>query len=295
MSRFNFKGVITALATPFQKGALDMSSFKKLIKQQLDSGIQGFVVGGTTGESPTLHSTELKELVRVAQVEVGKQVPIIVGTGANSTPKTVEATRLAAEWGADAALVVTPYYNKPPQRGLMEHFLAVQSNSTIPLILYNVPSRTVTELTLDTIKALSKVDRIVGIKEATGKMKFAKSIVDNTADDFLVLSGDDATAVDMNLLKGDGVISVISHIIPKQFVSLIERAQNGDKSAVAEYKKFSELLRLLYVETNPIPLKTALYQMGIFASPELRLPMVKLADEHVEPLRACLTELGVIA
>lgn len=294
MSPFQFKGIITALATPFHRGALDTSSFKKLLEHQLKNGVQGFVVGGTTGESPTLSTSELRELVKIAQGEVGKKIPIIVGTGTNSTHKTIENTRAAADLGADAALVVVPYYNKPPQRGMVEHFKAVRAASPIPIILYNVPGRTIASLSPESVAELSQVEGIVGIKEAAGDMKIAKKMMELAKRNFVFLSGDDGTFLDFTELGGHGVISVSSHVICRQMRDLFEQVKHGDKKAKSEYKRYDRLMKLLSVEANPIPVKMALHQMGIFSSPELRLPLVKLDEIHTNAMYTELKELQII-
>lgn len=294
MTSFDFRGVISALVTPFKKGALDISSYKALIHHQLQNGVQGFVVGGTTGESPTLKLEELKELVLVTRSEVSGQVPVIVGTGKNSTAATQDLTQLAASWGADAALVVVPYYNKPPQRGLIEHFNAIRTTCNIPIILYNVPSRTVASLSFESVVELSKEDRIIGIKEATGDLAFNEQIIAATPQDFLMLSGDDATCVQLALNGGDGVISVISQLIPRALRDLMDRATDGEDKAVTEYKKFGRLMELIYREANPIPVKMALHKMGLIASPELRLPLIKASDELTQDLVAELQRLELM-
>ncbi len=294
MSPFQFKGIITALATPFHRGALDIGSFKKLIEHQLKNGVQGFVVGGTTGESPTLSASELRELVKTAQSEVGKKIPIIVGTGTNSTHKTIENTQAAAELGADAALVVVPYYNKPPQRGLVEHFKAVRAASPIPIILYNVPGRTVAALSPESVAELSQVEGIIGIKEAAGDMKIAKKMMDESKKNFLFLSGDDGTFLDFAELGGHGVISVSSHVIPKVMRDLFEELKHGNAKAKTEYNRYDRLMKLLFVEANPIPVKMALHHMGLFNSPELRLPLVKLEEKLSKELYNELKELQII-
>ncbi len=293
-SPFDFRGCLTALVTPFKKGALDISSFKALIKHQLDGGVQGFVIGGTTGESPNLKLEELKELVKIAQAEVGGRVPIVVGTGSNSTAKSVELTALAGSWGADAALIVVPYYNKPPQRGLLEHYRAIHSAGHLPLILYNVPGRTITSLTLETIVTLAREERIIGIKEATGDLKFADQILADTPEEFLLLSGDDATCLDLVQRGGDGVISVLSHVIPGPLRKLMDDAANQQKGFAAEFAKYKRLTDLLFVEANPIPVKMALHLMGVIASPELRLPLVRATEEISQQLQSELEKLGLV-
>ncbi len=289
---FDLTGVITALVSPFIKGALDLTSFRRVIRHQLDQGVQGFVVNGTTGESPTLKAEEVKELLKAAQSEVGGQVPIIMGTGSNSTSKTLELTRLAADLNADAALVVTPYYNKPPQRGLIEHFSTVAEAVKIPMILYNVPARTGVQIEPETVSELSRHKNIVGIKEATGDLVLMKKMKELCPPEFVFLSGDDETCVEFCLQGGQGVISVLSHVIPKELVQLVEGARSGDKMAVKSFKRYLNLTQALFTEANPIPVKMALFQMGQLQSPELRLPLVTLAADKIESLEVLIKEVS---
>ena len=289
MKSSKFGGVITALATPFDGGDVDYGSLKKLVRAQLDQGVNGFVVNGTTAESPTLARDEVKQIFDLVKAESAGQVPLIVGTGSNSTAKTVEFTREAGKWGADAVLVVVPYYNKPPQRGLLAHFKEVAKASLVPVITYNVPSRTVAGLEAATVGELSRVDNIVGIKEATGNMQLLEEIKTVSAKNFVLLSGDDGTCVDFCAKGGHGVISVSSHIIAKDMAAHIEGKTD------LEYKnKFKDFMRLLYVEANPIPLKMALHWMGIFATPDMRLPLTYLDEKFHKEFKACLQNLGLI-
>ena len=294
MKKFDFRGVITAIVTPFKKGEVDFVSFKNVLHHQLQNGVQGFVVGGTTGESPTLTLNELKELFLLAKSEVAGQVPVIVGTGNNSTAASVELTRQAASWGADGGLVVVPYYNKPPQRGLVEHFKTIGRASALPILLYNVPGRTITSLSLESVAELSKETGIVGIKEASGEVAFGEQIISVTPQNFVMLSGDDGTCVQLNLNGGDGVISVVSHVIPRELRALMDRATDGDDKVIQEYKRYSRLIDLLFKEANPIPVKMALYKMGLIASPELRLPLVEASDELTSALQEELRKLGIV-
>ena len=289
------KGVITALVTPFQRGEVDYASYRKLIRAQLDQGVEGFVINGTTGESPCLNFNETEKLFEVAKHEVGGAVPLIIGTGSNSTRKTVEFTRAANAWGPDAVLVVVPYYNRPPQRGLVAHFTEVARASTAPLLLYNVPSRTVTQLEPDTVIALSTVENIAGLKDATGDLAILEQIKAGVPADFTLLSGDDGTCVDFAARGGAGVIAVASHVIGREMRRAIDDARAGDAGAAVGYRnKFAPLLKALYLEPNPIAVKMALHWMGLIASPELRAPLVPLDERHHEELRACLRNLAKI-
>lgn len=278
----NFKGVITALITPFQKGQIDFESLERLIDFQLQKGVQGFVINGTTAESPTLSSAEREAIFRFAKERVPKNFPLIMGTGSNSTAKTIEESKEAEKFGADAILVVVPYYNKPPQRGLLEHFKSIADSIHIPNILYNVPSRTITFLELETIKKLSEHPNIYGIKEASGNIEMVHQIRQSCGESFILLSGDDATYDDFMKAGGDGVISVASHIIPEIIIQQ-KASENLD------------LIDLLFVEANPIPVKKALHLMGIIKSPECRLPLVTLADTHAEKLKKVMKQKGLLS
>ncbi len=278
----NFKGVFTALITPFQNGKIDYESLERLIQFQLKEGVQGFVINGTTAESPTLSAAERESIFKFVKARVGKAFPLIMGTGSNSTAKTIEESKEAEKLGADAILVVVPYYNKPPQRGLLEHFKAVADATQIPNILYNVPSRTITFLELETIKKLSEHPNILGIKEASGQIELDQQIRKTCGESFLLLSGDDGTYDEFMAAGGDGVISVASHIIPKAML---------DKKA----KDNRELIDMLFVEANPIPVKKALHLMGIISSPECRLPLVTLAEVHTEKLKKLMKQKGLIS
>lgn len=290
-----FKGVFTALITPFKNLKIDFISLEKLVKQQLASKIEGFVVNGTTAESPTLQGDEVSEIFKKVKSWTKGQVPLILGTGSNSTEKTIVNTRQAAEMGADAALVVVPYYNKPPQQGLYLHFKAVAEASKIPIILYNVPGRTITTLEPDTIEKLSEIKTIIGIKEASGNMDMQKKIINKTHKDFILLSGDDATYADFLQNKGDGVISVATHIIPEVFVAITNAARKGCYDEAHSFlKKYKNLIDLLFVEANPIPVKKALLMMGIIESDQLRLPLVEMSQTGGLKLKTEMTNLGII-
>ncbi len=290
----DFSGVFTALVTPFKQGEIDWNSLKRLIRQQLDAGIDGFVVCGTTGESPTLSESEKLALFDFVKAEVSRQVPLVMGTGTNSTSDSIRATQAAAARGADAALVVVPYYNKPPQRGLFQHYQKIAESSDLPIILYNVPGRTITRLEIQTIAELSHLPNIIGIKEATGDVDFGARVVKETRDDFLVTSGDDGTFLDLIAVGGQGVISVASHILPNKFVDWCARARCGDLSAREEFSAIADLNSYLYVEANPIPIKMALHLMGIIDSPELRLPLVQLAEPYKAELKSKMEKAGLL-
>ncbi len=291
----NLKGVFTALITPFKDQKIDYVSLEKLVKQQLNGKVEGFVVNGTTAESPNLKSDEVAEIFKKIKSWTKGNVPLIMGTGSNSTEKTITATRQAQEMGADAALVVVPYYNKPPQQGLYLHFKAVAEATTLPVILYNVPGRTITSLEPDTVARLAEIKNVVGIKEATGNIELEKKIIEKVHKEFVMLSGDDGTYADFLKNKGHGVISVATHVIPEAFVSITNAARAGKHDEAANIiQKYKKLIDLLFIEANPIPVKRALQFMGIVASAELRLPLVEMSSEASEKLKAEMKTLGLV-
>lgn len=289
-------GVITALVTPFKDGAIDKRSFAKLIRQQMDQGVDGFVVNGTTGESPNLLPDEVRVLFDMAKSESGGEVTLIVGTGGNSTARTCEFSAEVSRWQPDALLVVVPYYNRPPQRGLLQHFSQVASASSVPVLLYNVPSRTVATLESKTVIELSQQARIAGIKEASGDLSILSAIKSGVSPEFSLLSGDDASFADFCACGGHGVISVSSHIIGAEMKATLERVRQGDQRAAGDYKaRFAPLMKGLYCEANPIPVKMALYWMGVIESPELRLPLSALDEKLHREFKECLKSLGKLS
>lgn len=289
-----FKGVISALVTPFKNGEVDYASLEKLVQYQLNQKINGFVVNGTTGESPTLSKSEVRKIFSVIRATVGLDFPLILGTGSNSTEKTIEDTKIAEELGADAALVVVPYYNKPPQRGLVQHFKAVARSTNMPIILYNVPGRTITHMTIETIVELSEFKNIIGIKEASGDLKFDKELKEKLKSDFIFLSGDDGTYLDFLNLGGHGIISVMSNLITKQCIDWTSLAMNGKVSeAQADFAKYKKLIDAMYVEANPIPLKWMLCKKNIIASAEARLPLCELDTKFHGELELIMKNAGL--
>ena len=289
----NTLDLVTALITPFREGKVDYVSFRRLLKSQISAGVKAFVINGTTAESPSLENHEVQTLFDVARGEVGSSVSLIVGVGLNSTEKTLSWAKTVEKWKPEMLLAVTPYYNKPPQRGLIRHFKALAEKVSLPIILYNVPQRTGVSLTTDTVVELSSVENIVGIKEASGNLSLGKEILDQT-EDFFVLSGDDASFLDLILEGGSGVISVISHIIPKPLSHLISLAKKRDRSSLEEYKKYAKLVKALYKESNPIPVKMALHLMNLIDSPEMRLPLVSLSEELQDELKNLMNSLELL-
>jgi len=282
-------GVITAIVTPFKNGKFDKKSYLRLLHAQMNDGIRGFVVGGTTGESPTLDPKEIKTLFDITRVEGGRDVTVIVGTGSNSTKETCDFSKEVSRWKPDALLVIVPYFNKPTQAGLEAHFTKVADASKAPVLMYNAPSRTVVSIDAATVGKLSKHKNIVGIKEATGNLDLFKAMKKASRKGFLFLSGDDGTAVEFAAAGGEGLISVCSHVMGKEMIDMMSR------KATAEFKEYySHLMKWLYIETNPIAVKAALHFMGVIDSMELRLPMTELDRKYHKDLKACLKSLRKI-
>lgn len=294
--REKLKGSIVALVTPFKDGKIDEESFRNLIRWHLKEGTHGILVSGTTGESATLSKEEKKRLFEIALEEAKGKVPLIAGTGTNDTKKALELTKMAEEMGMDAALLVTPYYNKPTQKGLYEHYKFIASQVKIPIILYNVPGRTGVNLLPDTTAKLSEIDNIVAIKEACGDLKQVTELKLKCKPDFVILSGDDFTAYPTITLGGKGVISVAANIMPKEMAELMESALEGDYSRALELHLYLyPLFKVLFIETNPVPAKEALYLMGMINTPEVRLPLSSLSEASFQQLKSVLRETYKIA
>lgn len=275
--KHNFKGVISALLTPFENGKIDLKSFENLLHYQIKNGIDGFVVNGTTAESPTLSWDEVEKLYQSTRSIAKNNIPVIVGVGSNSTEKTVAMAKKASEMGADAVLVVVPYYNKPPQRGMIQHFEKVAEASTVPVILYNVPGRTVVSLSNESLSKLATVKNIIGIKEASGDLAYDKTMMANVPSNFVKLSGDDGTYMPFLKLGGDGIISVMSNVITEACARWTKLARDNKWSeAEADFKKYEKFINHIYAEANPIVPKWMLYKMGLFKTAEMRLPLVEL-------------------
>jgi len=292
----NLRGSIVALVTPFKNGKIDEESFRNLIRWHLKEGTHGILVSGTTGESATLTKEEKRRLFEMALEEAKGKVPLIAGTGTNDTQKTVELSKMAEEMGMDALLLVTPYYNKPTQRGLYEHYKYVASKVNLPIILYNVPGRTSVNLLPETTAKLSEIENIVAIKEACGDLKQVTELVLKCSKDFVILSGDDFTAYPTITLGGKGVISVAANIMPKEMAELMEAALNGNHSRALELHLYLyPLFKILFIETNPVPAKEALYLMGMIDSPEVRLPLTGLSESSFQQLKALLRETYKLA
>jgi 4-hydroxy-tetrahydrodipicolinate synthase len=288
-------GSLVAIVTPMQAdGALDLPRLKSLIDWHVGEGTDGIVIVGTTGESPTVDVQEHCRLIELAVEYAAGRVPVIAGTGGNATKEAIELNRFAKKAGADYSLSVVPYYNKPTQEGLYRHFKAIAEASDIPVILYNVPSRTVADLANDTVLRLSEVKNIVGIKEATSSVERVSDLLRRVKKGFLVFSGDDASALAYMALGGHGVISVTANVAPRLMHELCQAALAGDMAkAVQVNNKLLGLHRNLFLEANPIPVKWALHRMGRIAE-GIRLPLVPFSAAHHETLAASLREAGCI-
>ena len=288
-------GSMVALVTPMDaQGNLDWEALSKLVDFHLQEGTHAIVAVGTTGESATLDVNEHIEVIRRVVDQVAGRIPVIAGTGANSTREAVELTQNAKTAGADACLLVTPYYNRPTQEGLYLHFRHIAEAVAIPQILYNVPGRTACDMLPETVERLSKVDNIIGIKEATGDLQRARDILDRVGSNFSLYSGDDPTAVELILLGGKGNISVTANVAPRAMSDMCSAAMRGEAPiARAINDRLMPLHKNLFIEANPIPVKWALNEMGMMAD-GIRLPLTWLSPRCHEPLRQALRQSGVL-
>ena len=287
-------GSLVAIVTPmFEDGRLDMARFRALIDWHVAEGTDGIVVVGTTGESPTVDFDEHKELIRVAVDHAKGRIPIVAGTGGNSTAEAIELTASAKKAGATACLSVVPYYNKPAQEGLYRHFRKIAEDVDLPMIVYNVPGRTVADLQNDSVLRLAQVPGIIGIKDATANIERGTDLIKRAPRGFAIYSGDDATALALILLGGHGTISVTANVAPRLMHEMCAAALVGDVKKARELNlRLLDLHQKLFVEANPIPVKWALAQMGRIEA-GLRLPMTPLAERCHEAVRAALAEAGI--
>jgi 4-hydroxy-tetrahydrodipicolinate synthase len=281
--------LLTAMVTPFdERGKVDYEQAKKLAVALLDSGSDGIVVVGTTGESPTLTHKEEIRLISEVRSAVGRRGTVIAGTGSNSTAEALTATKDAEKIGVDACLLVVPYYNKPTQEGLYQHFKKIAESTSLPCILYNVPARTVADMSADTVIRLSKIDNIIGIKEANGKFDHIAKIISNTGKDFLVWSGNDNDTLPIMAIGGYGVISVVSHLVGKQVKEMINHASEGRIAKAAEiHRRLLPLVDAMFIVTSPSPVKYALNHIGFRVGPP-RLPLVPPDEKSVAVIEATL-------
>jgi 4-hydroxy-tetrahydrodipicolinate synthase len=290
-----FEGSMTALATPFRDGKLDEAAYRALIERQISGGTAVLLPIGTTGEAVTMTPAERAQAVKVAVEAARGRVPVVAGAGFNSTAETVEAVGRVRELGADGALIVTPYYNKPPQSGLLQHYRAiVRAHPGFPLIAYNVPGRTGVDLLPETVMWMCDIPEVVALKEATGNMARAVDLVEKCGDRITLLSGDDFTVLPFIACGGKGVVSVSSNVAPRMMADLVAAARAGELAKARELQvRMNTLHRLLFVESNPIPVKWALHLMGVFG-PEIRLPLTQLTEPNAAKLRDELERLSLL-
>jgi len=289
-----FKGAIVAIVTPFKNGKVDEGKLRELIEFQIANGTDGIVPCGTTGESPTLSHEEHDRVIEITVDAVKKRVPVIAGTGSNSTAEALRLTKHAHEVGADGALMVCPYYNKPSQEGLYQHYKLVAEQVPIPIIVYNIQGRTGVNLLPDTLARLAKIPNIVGTKEASGSLKQMHEVIQLCGPDFAVLSGDDFFTYPLLCLGGHGIISVVSNVVPADMAALVDAFAAGDlKKAKDLHFKMVPLIDSLFIETNPVPVKAALAMMGKIDY-EVRLPLEKMSEGNYEKLKKVMITYGLI-
>jgi 4-hydroxy-tetrahydrodipicolinate synthase len=288
------KGAITAIVTPFKNGQLDEEAYRALIERQISEGIHGIVPCGTTGESPTLSHAEHKRVVEICLDQVKKRVPVIAGAGSNSTAESVELTKHAEAAGADYALLITPYYNKPTQEGLYQHYKTIASQTKIPMVVYNVPGRTSVNLLPETMARLAELPNIVGLKDATGDLKQGSKTLELCGDKISVLSGDDFTTFPLLCVGGRGVISVVSNVVPAVMAGMCNAFFQGDlETARKLHYKMWPLTEAMFYETNPAPVKTAMKMLGMITG-EVRQPLCPMSEANENKLRTVMQQYGLI-
>lgn len=289
-----FQGAIVAIVTPFKNNKVDFESYEKLIESIVGNGIHGIVPCGTTGESATQSHQEHEEVIRFTVEIVKKRVPVIAGTGSNNTVEAIRLTKHAKEVQCDGVLMVTPYYNKPSQQGMIKHYTKVADELDIPIVLYNIQSRTGINMTSDTIIQLSKHKNIVGVKEASGNLEQVMQIVDGTDKNFTVLSGDDILTVPLCSVGAKGVISVIANVLPKETSEFAQHCIDNNFTKAQEFLyQYMDLMKGMFLETNPVPVKQALSYMGI-CSEEVRLPLCEMSEENKNKLKTIMKEKKLI-
>ncbi len=289
-----FQGSLVALVTPFRDGKVDEAKLRELVAFHVQNGTDAIVPCGTTGESPTLSHAEHKRVVEIVIEAVRGRVPVVAGTGSNSTAEAIDLTAHAKKAGAAAALVVNPYYNKPTQEGLYRHFRAIAEAVDIPILVYNIQGRTAVNVETDTLARLAQIPNIVGVKEASGSLDQMTQVILACGPDFTVLSGDDNLTLPLMAVGGRGVISVVANVVPKETAEMTHAALEGDwKRARELFHRLFPLCRAMFIETNPIPVKEAMAMMGMIA-PEFRLPLCRMADANRERLRTVLKQFGLV-
>jgi len=288
-----FQGTLVALVTPFTGGQVDYAAIERLVDWHVDQGTDALVPVGTTGESPTVNVAEHEKIIETIVKRADGRIPVVAGTGGNATAEAVELTTFAKAVGADASLQVCPYYNKPTQEGLYQHFATIAETCDLPLILYNIPSRTGISITPETVARLAELEQVVAIKEATGSMDQASRIL--SLCDLTVLSGDDSLTLPLMAIGGKGVVSVVANLVPGDVKTLTDAMLAGDVATARQaHRKLFPLCRAIFVETNPIPIKTAMKWAGLLESDEKRLPLADLSPAAADTLRQALTDYGLL-
>ncbi|WP_188455518.1 4-hydroxy-tetrahydrodipicolinate synthase [Virgibacillus oceani] len=289
----DFGQVLTAMITPFdQHGEIDFKATRKLINHLIANGSDGLVIAGTTGESPTLTTEEKAGLFKFVVDIAGGRVPVIAGTGSNNTKASITLTKQAQEAGVDGIMLVAPYYNKPSQEGLYQHFKAIADSTALPVMLYNIPGRSVVNMSVDTIVRLSQVKNIVSVKEASGNLDQMAEIISQTPDDFSLYSGDDGLTLPTLAIGGNGVVSVASHIIGNEMQNMVSSYQNGDVAgAEAMHRNLLPIMKALFQSPSPTPVKEALNMLGMDAGNNVRLPLIPLNAEEKNALQLALQPL----
>ena len=287
-----FEGVMTALVTPFREGALDEAALRALVERQIEAGIDGLVPCGSTGESATLSHDEHERVIDIVVDAAAGRVPVVAGTGSNNTAEAIRLTVHAKEAGASGALLISPYYNKPTQEGLVAHYEAVARAAELPLLVYNIPGRTASNILPETLARLANIEHVVGVKESCGDIDQIAHVVALCTDDFTVVSGDDALTLPLLAVGGDGVISTTSNVAPREMLALVRAFRGGDSAeALRIHQRLLPLFDALFCETNPIPVKAALAIMGL-VSDEIRLPLTAISQPNREALQLVLKDLG---
>ncbi len=292
-----FKGSNVALITPFKNNKLDVDAYLKLIHLHLDNGTNGLVPAGTTGESPTLNHKEHEQVIELCINEAKGKIPVIAGTGSNSTEEAVSLTKHAEKVGADGALVVTPYYNKPTQEGLYQHYKKINDNTTIPIIIYNIPSRCVIDMSVDTMARLFELKNIAGVKDATGDLNRLDETIKKLGSEFIQLTGEDGLAYKFNKRGGVGIISVTANIAPKLCSDMQKYSKSNLKDEIKEAERIDQILqplhKSLFIESNPAPTKYAAKLLGL-CSDEIRLPLVNIKKETEEEVKKALSSTNLL-
>jgi 4-hydroxy-tetrahydrodipicolinate synthase len=289
-----FGQVLTAMVTPFDRnGEVDFNAARNLVNYLVTNGSDGLVIGGTTGESPTLTAEEKVDLFKIVVEAVAGRVPVIAGTGSNNTKASISLTRQAEEAGVDGIMLVTPYYNKPSQEGLFQHFKAIAQSTLLPVMLYNIPGRSAVNMSVETIVNLSKINNIVAIKEASGNLDTMAEIISKTHSDFALYSGDDGLTLPVLAIGGTGIVSVSSHIIGNEMQEMINTFKNGDvREASSAHRNLLPIMKALFAAPNPSPVKAALNLKGLNVG-DVRLPLVPLNNEEKRALQKVLQPINI--